>query len=222
MDALILCGGFATRLEPITLFVPKPLLPIRGRPILDYILENVTRNGVNRIVVSTNRKFADQFTYWKTHRENMGGADLGYARLAHADLETANLGGANLGYADIRNADLKGANLSGAYLGYAKLFRAVATDAYMWGAFLRGADLRLADLRGAYIRGADLKGADIRGAKLYGTDLSGANVVGVRASRSMINDLLVATGVVRRGSEMPDREHGMKKLSVLGINADST
>lgn len=72
MDALILCGGFATRLEPITLFVPKPLLPIRGRPILDYILENVTRNGVSRIVVSTNRKFADQFMYWKTHRENNG------------------------------------------------------------------------------------------------------------------------------------------------------
>ncbi len=69
MDALILCGGFATRLEPITLFVPKPLLPIRGRPILDYILENVARNGINRIVISTNRKFADQFRYWKMHRE---------------------------------------------------------------------------------------------------------------------------------------------------------
>lgn len=72
MDALILCGGFATRLEPITLFVPKPLLPIKGRPILDYILENVARNGVERIVISTNRKFADQFRYWKLQRESGG------------------------------------------------------------------------------------------------------------------------------------------------------
>jgi Nucleoside-diphosphate-sugar pyrophosphorylase involved in lipopolysaccharide biosynthesis/translation initiation factor 2B, gamma/epsilon subunits (eIF-2Bgamma/eIF-2Bepsilon) len=73
MDSLILCGGFATRLEPITLFVPKPLLPIRGKPIVDYILENVSRNGVERIVISTNKKFADQFMYWKTHREAVNG-----------------------------------------------------------------------------------------------------------------------------------------------------
>ncbi len=72
MDALILCGGFATRLEPITLFVPKPLLPIRGRPILDHILENVLRNGVDRVVISTNSKFADQFEYWKALRESSG------------------------------------------------------------------------------------------------------------------------------------------------------
>ncbi len=73
MDSLILCGGFATRLEPITLFVPKPLLPIRGKPIVDYILENVSNNGVKRIVISTNSKFADQFNYWKVHREAVNG-----------------------------------------------------------------------------------------------------------------------------------------------------
>jgi len=38
MDALVLCGGFAKRLEPITLFVPNPLLPIGGKPIIDYIV----------------------------------------------------------------------------------------------------------------------------------------------------------------------------------------
>lgn len=64
MDALILCGGFATRLEPITLFVPKPLLPIGGRPILDRIVDGVAALGVERIVLSTNRKFNSQFEYW--------------------------------------------------------------------------------------------------------------------------------------------------------------
>ncbi len=65
MDVLILCGGFATRLEPITLFVPKPLLPIGGRPILDYIVEDVAGNpDIGRIIISTNKKFENHFRYW--------------------------------------------------------------------------------------------------------------------------------------------------------------
>ncbi|MDE1860872.1 MAG: nucleotidyltransferase family protein [Candidatus Micrarchaeota archaeon] len=73
MDALILCGGFATRLEPITLFVPKPLLPIGGRPIVDYIIENVANiDEINSIVFSTNQKFYDQFEYWLEHKKANG------------------------------------------------------------------------------------------------------------------------------------------------------
>ncbi len=72
MDALILCGGFATRLEPITLFVPKPLLPIGGKPIIDYIVEDIEKFSVNRIVISTNRKFADQFEYWMKNKKARG------------------------------------------------------------------------------------------------------------------------------------------------------
>lgn len=64
LDALILCGGFATRLEPITLFVPKPLLSIDGRPILDHIVDSVAAVGAERIVLSTNKKFSSQFKYW--------------------------------------------------------------------------------------------------------------------------------------------------------------
>ncbi len=69
MDALILCGGFATRLQPISLFLPKPLLPINGRPIIDYIVEDVSSLGVDRIVISTNKKFANQFEYWMSHKQ---------------------------------------------------------------------------------------------------------------------------------------------------------
>ncbi len=72
MDALILCGGFATRLEPITLFVPKPLLPVGGRPILDHILDGVAGLGVSRIVLSTNKKFSDQFKYWAENKAASG------------------------------------------------------------------------------------------------------------------------------------------------------
>ncbi len=72
LDALILCGGFATRLEPITLFVPKPLLPVGGRPILDHILDGVAGLGVSRIVLSTNKKFSDQFKYWAENKAASG------------------------------------------------------------------------------------------------------------------------------------------------------
>ncbi len=72
MDAIILCGGFATRLEPITLFVPKPLLPVGGRPILDYILDSVSSTGADRIILSTNKKFYDQFKYWAENKNARG------------------------------------------------------------------------------------------------------------------------------------------------------
>ena len=72
MDALILCGGFAKRLEPITLFVPKPLLPIGGRPIMDYLADSAVRAGATRLVLSTNRKFSDQFRYWAENRTASG------------------------------------------------------------------------------------------------------------------------------------------------------
>ena len=67
-----MCGGFATRLEPITLFVPKPLLPIGGRPILDHIMDSVAALGVERIVLSTNRKFNNQFEYWAKNKMAAG------------------------------------------------------------------------------------------------------------------------------------------------------
>ena len=72
LDVLILCGGFATRLEPITLFVPKPLLPVGGKPILDHIIDGVAGLGVNRIVLSTNKKFSDQFKYWAENKTASG------------------------------------------------------------------------------------------------------------------------------------------------------
>ncbi len=40
VNAVILAGGYATRLRPLTDTIPKPLLPVGGRPIVDWILEN--------------------------------------------------------------------------------------------------------------------------------------------------------------------------------------
>ena len=41
MNAVILCAGFATRMYPLTRNFPKPLLPVGGMPVLDYLVEQV-------------------------------------------------------------------------------------------------------------------------------------------------------------------------------------
>lgn len=73
MDLLVLCGGYATRLEPITLFIPKPLLPIGGRPIIDNIVDGIEDcQHINRIIISTNKKFESQFRYWMENKKASG------------------------------------------------------------------------------------------------------------------------------------------------------
>lgn len=52
MDALILAGGYGTRLRPITFALPKPLLPLAGKPILQYLLENLKSAGLGDVVLS--------------------------------------------------------------------------------------------------------------------------------------------------------------------------
>jgi glucose-1-phosphate thymidylyltransferase len=64
MEAVILSGGFAKRLLPISEFIPKPLLPLGGRPILDHIISKVKAIGIENIYLSVNKRFSDQFLYY--------------------------------------------------------------------------------------------------------------------------------------------------------------
>ncbi len=64
MDAVILAGGFATRLYPLTLKQSKPLLKIAGQPCIYNILEGLfplRRVGLNRIIVVSNEPFVSDF-----------------------------------------------------------------------------------------------------------------------------------------------------------------
>ena len=65
MKVLILAAGYATRLYPLTLPQPKPLLDVAGQPMIDYVLDNIAPiGGIDRVYVVTNAKFAAQFQQW--------------------------------------------------------------------------------------------------------------------------------------------------------------
>jgi glucose-1-phosphate thymidylyltransferase len=67
MKVIILAAGYATRLYPLTLTQPKPLLPVAGQPMIDYVLDNLAPiGGIDRIYVVTNAKFAGHFQQWST------------------------------------------------------------------------------------------------------------------------------------------------------------
>lgn len=50
--AFLLAAGLGTRLRPLTLTTPKPLLPVDGRPMLDHVLDHVRRHGHDEVVVN--------------------------------------------------------------------------------------------------------------------------------------------------------------------------
>lgn len=65
MKCLILAAGYATRLYPLTENFPKPLLEVKGKPILDWLIEDIDTLGVvNEYVVISNHKFAPHFNAW--------------------------------------------------------------------------------------------------------------------------------------------------------------
>ena len=67
MKAILLCAGYATRLRPLTEDFPKPLLPVGGRPMLDWILDRVVE-VTDDVHVVTNRRFAADFERWSAGR----------------------------------------------------------------------------------------------------------------------------------------------------------
>ncbi len=65
MKILILAAGYGTRLYPLVKDTPKSLLPIHGRPLIDFILDKVSGlDGLEQIIVVTNNKFFSHFQKW--------------------------------------------------------------------------------------------------------------------------------------------------------------
>lgn len=51
MKAVILAGGLGTRLQPYTTFIPKPMLPLGEKPLLEHLIEWLRKNGIKSTVL---------------------------------------------------------------------------------------------------------------------------------------------------------------------------
>ena len=71
MTGIILAAGYATRMYPLTLNFPKPLLEVGGKKIIDHLLEDGERSGVERFVVVSNHKFISLFREWAEGKDNI-------------------------------------------------------------------------------------------------------------------------------------------------------
>jgi mannose-1-phosphate guanylyltransferase len=52
MRAVVLVGGFGTRLRPLTYDVPKPMLPVGHRPMIAHLVDRLARGGVTEVVLA--------------------------------------------------------------------------------------------------------------------------------------------------------------------------
>ncbi|MDR1179880.1 MAG: response regulator [Spirochaetales bacterium] len=69
MKVLILAAGYATRMYPLTRDIPKPLLDIAGRTILDRLLDKLEKTSeIDECIVVSNAKFYNQFREWANSR----------------------------------------------------------------------------------------------------------------------------------------------------------
>lgn len=65
IEAIVLAAGYATRLYPLTENMPKPLLTIAGKPMVEHIIGKLeTISALNKIYIITNDKFEQHFKRW--------------------------------------------------------------------------------------------------------------------------------------------------------------
>ncbi len=76
MEAIVLAGGFGTRLRQIVADVPKPMAPVAGRPFLELLLRSLGNKGFTRVILATGymaEKISDHFGC------QFAGVDLDYS-----------------------------------------------------------------------------------------------------------------------------------------------
>jgi glucose-1-phosphate thymidylyltransferase len=67
---IVLAAGYATRLYPLTLNQPKPLLPVAGKPMIEHVIDCLKPiKGIDHVYVVTNEKFSGHFEEWANQYE---------------------------------------------------------------------------------------------------------------------------------------------------------
>jgi len=70
VKALLLAGGYATRLRPLTDRLAKPLLPVGGKPMVDWIVDRIAEAGIaDELHLVTNAVYASEFERWAAARD---------------------------------------------------------------------------------------------------------------------------------------------------------
>ncbi|HET8870558.1 MAG TPA: NDP-sugar synthase [Aquabacterium sp.] len=75
--ALILAAGQGTRIRPLTKGMPKPMIPILGKPVLEYLIEHLARHGIREIMINV------AYHHWKIENYfgdgHRWGVEIGYS-----------------------------------------------------------------------------------------------------------------------------------------------
>ncbi len=72
MKAVILAGGLGTRLYPVTLETPKPLLTVNRKPILSHLVDFFQKHGILEPIVLVSKNHHEDYRWWqKRHKKNL-------------------------------------------------------------------------------------------------------------------------------------------------------
>ena len=63
--AVILAGGKGTRMYPITKEIPKPLLPVKRKPIINYLIDLFCKAGIKDVAVLISKDYREEFDWWE-------------------------------------------------------------------------------------------------------------------------------------------------------------
>ena len=76
MKGVILAGGLGTRLHPVTLEMPKPLLTVKRRPILNHLLDLFRKHGIDQPTILINKNHLEDYQWWQKRYEKEVPANL--------------------------------------------------------------------------------------------------------------------------------------------------
>lgn len=71
MEAIVLAGGFGTRLKEVVSDVPKPMAPVNGKPFLEYLLKDLSKKGIKHVILAVGYKKEIIKEYFKNRYENI-------------------------------------------------------------------------------------------------------------------------------------------------------
>jgi len=86
--AMVMAAGLGTRMAPLTLERPKPLIPLNGKPLIDHVIDRLVGGGVNFIVVNVHYKAEQLIAHLEKRRAREKNVELVISNETDAILDT--------------------------------------------------------------------------------------------------------------------------------------